>query len=402
MLCQALVMTAERPPVDGWVQPGFEAVRDAFVANFIAHDEVGAAASVYVDGRPVLDLWGGVADPETGRQWAEDTVVPVFSSTKGVTATGANLAIEQGWLDPDAAVATYWPEFAAAGKESITVRQVLSHQAGLPFVEGTFTLDQALSWEPIIAALAAQAPAWPPGSQHGYHMRTYGWLVGELLRRVSGRSPGLFLAEEVSRPLGMDFWVGLPEEVEPRVAPVVPPRTSIRDALAPFAESMLLARVFANPSDLFDYDEMWNTRQLHACELPSSNGIGDARGLARMYASLIGDGVDGMRTLQPDTVATATAEQVRGPDAVIGVETRFGLGFMLGASFGAANPDSCFGHAGAGGSLAFADPASGLAFGYVMNDLRFDAGDPRSERLVEAARAAVDQPSDRSRPQRDT
>jgi CubicO group peptidase (beta-lactamase class C family) len=222
-------------------------------------------------------------------------------------------------------------------------------------------------------------------------MRTYGWLVGELLRRTTGRTPGTFLREEVTGPLGIDFWVGLPEAEEPRVATLVPPATSLKEVLAPLGDSLLLARVFANPGGHFDYDDMWNTRQLHACELPSSNGIGDARGLARLYASCIGDGIDGRRTLQPATVEAATEEQVRGPDAVIMVESCFGLGFMLGKSFGPANPRTCFGHAGAGGSLAFADPASGLAFGYVMNDLRFDAteGDPRSETLVRAARSAT-------------
>ena len=376
--------------VDGWVDPGFEGVRDAFVANFAEHGEVGAAVCVYVDGRPVVDLWGGVADRRRERRWAEDTVVPVFSSTKGVTAVAASLAIERGLLDPDAPVASTWPEFAASGKEAITVRQVLSHQAGLPLVEGTFTLDEALSWDPVVEALAAQAPLWPPGEQHGYHMRTYGWLVGELLRRASGRSPGRFVRDEVAEPLGLAIWIGLPEEAEPRVAQVVPPQNSLRELLAPLGDTLLLARVFGNPSDLFDYDDMWNTRALHACELPSSNGIGDARSFARLYASLVGDGVGGRRLLRPETVDAATVEQVRGTDAVLGVETAFGLGFMLGASFGAANPPTCFGHAGAGGSLAFADPATGVAFGYVMNDLRFDTGDPRSEGLVRAVLAAVD------------
>jgi CubicO group peptidase (beta-lactamase class C family) len=371
--------------VDGSVEPGFEGVRDAFAANFAEHDEVGAAVAVYVDGRPVVDLWGGHADAERSRPWERDTVVPVFSSTKGVTAVAANLAIERGLLDPDATVASVWPEFAAAGKAAITVRQVLSHQAGLPLVDGTFTLDEALSWDPVVEALATQAPLWEPGTQHGYHMRTYGWLVGELLRRVTGVSPGRFVRDAVCDPLGLDIWIGLPEEVEPRVARVVPPRNSLRDALAPFGETLLLARVFSNPSGLFDYDGMWNTRALHASELPSSNGIGDARSFARLYASLIGDGVDDVRTLSPATVEAATVEQVRGPDAVIGAESAF----MLGSSFGAANPRTCFGHAGAGGSLAFADPASGVAFGYVMNDLRFDTGDPRSEGLVRAVREAV-------------
>jgi CubicO group peptidase (beta-lactamase class C family) len=376
--------------VHGDVDEGWGAVRDAFAANFDERAEVGAAVSVFHHGRKVVDLWGGVADAASGRPWAEDTIVLVYSSTKGVTAVLANLAIERGLLDPDAPVATYWPEFAAAGKDAVTVRQVLSHQAGLPLVEADLTLEEALAWEPVVTSLAAQAPIWAPGTRHGYHMRTYGWLVGELLRRTTGRTPGTFLRDEVAGPLGLDVWIGLPEEQEPRVATLVPPATSLAEALSSFGDSLLLTRVFSNPGGHFDYDDMWNTRQLHACELPSSNGIADARGLARLYASCIGGGVDGRRTLQPDTVAAATVEQVRGTDAVIMAESCFGLGFMLGKSFGPANPSGCFGHAGAGGSLAFADPDSGLAFGYVMNDLRFDAtGDPRSETLVRAARAAA-------------
>jgi CubicO group peptidase (beta-lactamase class C family) len=375
--------------IGGWVETEFEAVLDAFTANFDERGEVGAAVCVYRDGRPVVDLWGGVADVATGRVWVEDSIVGVFSSTKGVTAVCANLLMERGELDPDATVATYWPEFAANGKDAITVRQVMSHQAGLPLVEGVFTLDEVLAWDPIVEQLARQEPIWPPGTKHGYHMRTYGWLVGELIRRVTGTTAGRFLRREVADPLGIDFWIGLPEELEPRVAPLVPPRTDMRAALAPLRDRLLLARVFDNPSGLFNYDGMWNTRALHAAELPSSNGIGSARALARLYASLVGDGVDGVRTLQPATVTAATVEQVRGPDAVIIEETAFGLGFMLGSSFGAANPETAFGHAGAGGSLSFADPSTGIAFGYVMNDLRFDpGGDPRSESLVRATYVA--------------
>jgi CubicO group peptidase (beta-lactamase class C family) len=376
--------------IHGSAEAGWGGVADAFLANFEERGEVGAAVCVYLDGRRVVDLWGGVADRATSRPWAEDTIVTVFSSTKGVTAIGANLVIERGLLDPDATVASYWPEFAAAGKEAITVRQVLSHQAGLPLVEADLSLDEALAWDPVVAALAAQAPLWEPGTQHGYHMRTFGWLAGELLRRTTGLSPGGFLRADVTAPFDVDFWVGLPAELEPRVATLVPPSTSLKEVLTPLAESLLLARVFSNPGGHFDYDDMWNTRQLRACELPSSNGIGDARGLARLYAACIGTGVEGQRLLSPDTVARATVEQARGTDAVLGIESCFGLGFMLGASFGAANPGTAFGHAGAGGSLAFADPDTGLAFGYVMNDLRFDpAGDPRSETLVRAARDAM-------------
>jgi CubicO group peptidase (beta-lactamase class C family) len=377
--------------IEGWVASEFEPVLDAFTANFDAHAEVGAAVCVYLDGVPVVDLWGGLADATTGRAWAADTVVPVFSSSKGVTAVGANLAIERGLLDPDAPVAIYWPEFAANGKDAITVRQTLSHQAGLPLVDGDFTLDEVCAWDPVVEQIARQKPIWEPGTKHGYHMKTYGWINGELIRRVTGISAGQFLRKEVADPLGIDCWVGLPEDVEPRVARLEVPKVDMRALLEPLKEKMLLARVFSNPSDLFSYDDMWNTRQMHACEMPSSNGISDARALARLYASLSGGGVDGIRTLNDTTVERARAEQVRGPDTVLMVDSAFGLGFMLGATFGAANPANVFGHAGAGGSLSFADPETGVAFGYVMNDLRFaqGEGDPRSESLVRAVYEAV-------------
>lgn len=376
--------------IGGWVEAPFEPVLDAFTENFDARGEVGAALCVYVDGRAVVDLWGGVADATTGRPWMSDSVVLVYSSTKGVTSICANLLIDRGAIDPAENVASYWPEFAAGGKDAITVAQLLSHQAGLPLVEGDFTLDEVLSWDPMIDALAAQEPIWPPGTSHGYHMRTFGWLVGELIRRVDGRTVGTFLREEIAAPLGLDFWIGLPEEIEPRVARLVMPKNDLGALLQQLGGELLLARVFTNPSDLFGYNDMWNTRALHAAEMPSSNGIGDARSLARMYASCIGE-VDGVRTLQPSTVSAATVEQACGKDAVLMIPSCFGLGFMLGASFGAANRSSAFGHAGAGGSLAFADLDSGAAFGYVMNDLRFDAkGDPRSEELVRAMYRCLD------------
>jgi CubicO group peptidase (beta-lactamase class C family) len=370
--------------IGGWVEASFEPVLDAFADNFDSRGEVGAAVCVYLDGEPIVDLWGGTADATTGRPWAADSVVLVYSSTKGVTSVCANLLIERDVVDPAAPVAQYWPEFSAGGKGAITVAQVLSHQAGLPLVEGDYSLSETLSWGPMVRALAAQEPIWPPGTRHGYHMRTFGWLVGELVRRVDGRTIGAFFREEIAEPLGLDFWIGLPEAVEPRVARLVPPERDLGELLQRLLPDALLTRVFTNPAGRFGYNDMWNTRELHAAELPSSNGIGDARSLARMYASCIGE-VDGVRTLEQSTVAAATAEQACGTDEVLMTESCFGLGFMLGKSFGAANRASAFGHAGAGGSLSFADPETGLAFGYVMNDLRFDpSGDPRSEELVRA------------------
>jgi CubicO group peptidase (beta-lactamase class C family) len=372
--------------VGGSVAIEFEPVLDEFARNFDERGEVGAAVCVYVDGRPVVDLWGGLADARTGAPWREDTIVLVYSSTKGVTSVCVNLAIERGLLDPEATVASVWPEFAANGKAGITIGQAVSHQAGLPYIEGDVSLEDALSWEPMVTALASQAPIWEPGSTHGYHMRTFGWLAGELVRRADPRhrTIGMYFREEIADPLGLDFWIGLPEELEPRVARLVPPATDLREVLSAFGDDLLLAKVFSNPGGHFSYDDMWNTRPLHACELPSSNGIGDARSLARIYAACVGE-VDGVRVLEPETLAAAMVERACGNDEVLMIESCFGLGFMLGPSFGAANPPHAVGHAGAGGSLAFADPDRGLAFGYVMNDLRFDpAGDPRSEELVRA------------------
>ena len=203
--------------IGGLVAPGFEPVHEAFAGNF-EHGEVGAACCVYADGVPVVDLVGGLADPDAGTAWTPETIALVFSTTKGATAICANRLIERGALDPDAPVADVWPEFAQNGKGGVLVRHVLSHSAGLPVVEGNFTLDQALAWDPVVEQLARQAPRWEPGTAVGYHLKTFGWLVGELVRRITGSTIGMFFAEEVATPLGLDFWIGLPAALEPRVA----------------------------------------------------------------------------------------------------------------------------------------------------------------------------------------
>ena len=381
--------------VDGYVATEFEPVLDAFAQNFDERGEVGAAVSIYLDGRPVVDLWGGLADATNGVRWKEDTLVLVYSATKGVTATCANLLMQQGHLDPEARVASIWPEFAANGKGDDHRRPgACRTRPGSRYVEGDFTLEEVLAWDPMVDALAAQKPIWEPGTKHGYHMRTYGWLVGEIIRRADPqhRSVGTFWRDEIADGLGIDFWIGLPEQLEAARRPARAAQASIcATPSQPFGDDLLLARVFSNPGGHFNYDEMWNTPPTpRAPSCPSSNGIGNARGLARLYASCIGE-VDGQRTLNEATVARATAERACGKDEVLMVESCFGLGYMLGNSFGAANPRTAFGHAGAGGSLAFADPATGLAFAYVMNDLRFDmSGDPRSEVLVRAAYRALD------------
>lgn len=370
-------------PVDGFVARGFESVRDAFVANLEHHDDVGAACAVYRDGAPVVDLWAGFADLRGGRPWEENTITLVFSATKGITATCVNLLVERGAIAVDAPIAAYWPEFAARGKERIPIRWALCHKAGLAAVDAELTLEDVLAWRPVVDAIAAQTPNWEPGTAHGYHARTFGWILGEVVRRVTGRSLGRFFAEEIARPLGIDFWIGLPPEQLGRCARIIPPEAlpSLADLFGP---SSLTARVMHGPSGLFFYDDMWNRPEVLAAEMPSSNGVGDARALARLYAALVGE-VDGIRMLAPDTVAAACVVEAEGPDRVISFPSCFGLGFALQPMVAPGAGPRAFGHPGAGGSLGFGDPAARLGFGYVTTRMKFDpTGDERTKGLVAA------------------
>ncbi|WP_433346855.1 serine hydrolase domain-containing protein [Micromonospora sp. CA-111912] len=381
--------------VSGTVVQGYEPVREAFLANFETRSEIGAALSVYRHGREVVRLWGGVADPTTGRAWREDTLQVVYSTTKSVPAACAHLLAQRGQLDLAAPVAEYWPEFAAAGKGRIPVRWLLSHQAGLPVLDRPVPRAQALAWEPMVAALAAQAPVWEPGTAHGYHSLTFGWLVGEVVRRVSGRSLGTYFADEIGKPLGLDLWVGLPASEAYRVSrlveqPVEQPSTAtseaLREMLARYTDPTSLvvrsAAVTDPPLDL-SIPETWTA------EIPSVNGICTASSLARFYAGLIGE-VDGFRILDAATLATATAEQASGVDRVLMVPTRPALGFGLPLPDQPWWSPTAFGFPGHGGSLGYADPASGIAFGYVMNGLRVTmTPDPRTTSLIEAVRAVV-------------
>ena len=383
--------------IDGHVAPGFERVKDAFAANFEKHGDVGAAFSLYHRGVKVVDLWGGVADVETGRPWVEDSIALVFSSTKGATAICAHLLAQRGELDFDAPVAEYWPEFAAAGKQDIPVRWLLSHRVGLPVFDNPMTAEEYLAWEPPVKALAAQRPVWEPGTTHGYHAGSYGWLVGEVVRRISGKSVGTFFADEVAGPLGLDFWIGLPASEESRVVPIIgvdlqdddmdqQAQTENRRKLLAAArdpDSFLNRPSTTTPLDM-------NSRAFHAAEIPAGNGITDARSLARMYASLIGDGVDGVRLLNDETVARASAEESSGRDEVLQIATRFGLGFSLNLETGDLGQEGAFGHSGAGGSLGFADPKAEIGFGYVMNKMQLVAADdPRTLTLVAAVHESL-------------
>ena len=369
--------------IGGSVQPGFERVREAFAQNFSEHGDVGAACCIYRDGHPVVDIWGGLADPSTGRPWQRDTLQLVFSAAKGPTAVCIHRLAEEGRLDIDAPIARYWPEFATAGKQHITTRMVLTHRAGLAAVAGDLTLGQVLAWDPVVAAIAAQPPEWEPDTAHGYHARSFGWILGEIIRRISGDSPGRHLARTICDPLGLDYWVGLPAAEIGRCARLLPPDAA-HSAAALLGASSLTARVMSGPSGLFGYNEMWNRPEMLMAEMPSTNGVGSARALAKLYAACC-DEVDGIRLLQPATLEAASRVASRGPDLVVLVETCFGLGFSLPPMLGAGVGPRAFGHPGAGGSLAFADPEPNVSFAYVTNRMRFDpAGDPRVTGLLRA------------------
>ena len=384
--------------IEGYTAPGFEGVRETFEANFEKGLEVGAAFSAYHHGTKVVDVWGGIADSQTGRPWDERTLALVFSTTKGVTAMCANKLAQEGSLDVDAPVAKYWPEFAQGGKAEIPVSYLLSHQAGLAWIDGEMTAQEALAWDPVVDALARQVPHWAPGTAHGYHATTYGWLVGEVIKRVTGTSVGTYFREAIATPLGVDFWIGLPESEEPRVARL---QGWIDDALAENPElselmdqfigpETKLGRALFAPGGALADTQIYNSRALHAAEVPAAGGIGDARSLARLYASCIGD-VDGVRVLTDQQLARATTQLTSGPNTVLlDMDIQFGLGFMVPSEFLALGGPRSFGHFGAGGSMGWADPEAGLAFGYVMNRMDIGlAGDARTFELVAACYRSV-------------
>ncbi|MEW1563051.1 serine hydrolase domain-containing protein [Streptomyces sp. NPDC093509] len=383
--------------VNGTVAEGFEPVREAFARNFAALGDRGAAVSVYRDGHRVVDLWAGTRDVDGTESWQHGTAQIVRSATKGVAAAVVLLLAQRGLLDLDAPVASHWPAYKARGKEHTRVRHLLAHRAGVPVLDRPLTPAEAADPDIAAAAVAAQTPVWRPGTDHGYHAQTYSWLTGELVRRVTGRTLGACIADEIARPLDLDLWVGLPPEQAGRVgrvaqveAPPAPgglrtrPKRAVVEAYAD--PDSVTRRAFAAITPMPDE----NDPAYRAAVLPASNGIATADGLARFYAALIGE-VDGVRLFTPETAAQARAEHSAGPDRVLVVNTRFGLGYMLhGPASPLLSPDS-FGHPGRGGALGFADPESGIAFGYVTNGFRTSVtADARAQALVRAVRAAVD------------
>ena len=380
--------------VEGECQARFAPLRAVFAKSFES-GEIGAAVSVTIAGKPVVDLWGGHRDGARTQPWTRDTLVNVYSTTKGMTAICANRLIERGLLDLDAPVARYWPEFAAAGKQPIPVRWLLSHQAGVPALREDVPRSSRLDWKFWTEALAAEAPWWEPGAQHGYHALTFGHLVGEVVRRVDGRSLGRYFRQEICEPLGLDFHIGLAAEHDARVAQIIPAPRTASNPSDPFAAARrnpksLVGRVFGNPT--FE-PEAANTREWRAAELPAVNGHGTARGLARVYGALAcGGALDGVEVLSPEQIARANTEQAKGPDAVLTpLHSRFGLGFMLTQPMIPFGPNPrAFGHPGAGGSIAFADPDAQLGFAYTMNQMQTGlGGDARGFALIGALYTAL-------------
>jgi CubicO group peptidase (beta-lactamase class C family) len=384
--------------VEGRVESGWEGVRDAFEANFAAGEEVGAGVAVYHRGREVVDLRGGHFDRARTQPYAADTLQLIFSTTKGVTAIALAMCVQRGLLDYGERVSTYWPEFAAHGKGEVTVAQLLSHQVGLISVDAPTTLAEALDWDTTVARLADTKPDWPIGTAHGYHALTFGWLAGELIRRVDGRSPGRFVADEIAGPLGLDLWIGLPEELEPRVSPMI--GSIVARSSDPAAQALI--DQFAGPatrlgraltlSGAFSGNGVFNRRDVHAAELPAANGISTARSLARLYASTMAP-IDGVRLLDQATrdLARTTVTPPGEHDMCLVLPSTFGMGFMTHGDMTPYSGPGSYGHAGAGGSVAYAQPERELAFAYVMNQMaRNIAGDRRAQRLIDAAAKAAD------------
>ncbi len=383
---------ADVPEICGSCDARFAGVRSTLAENFRERGEVGAAVAITLEGRPVVDLWAGWGDRSRTRAWQRDTLVNVFSVGKAMATLSVLILVERGQIDLDAPVARYWPAFAARGKSAVTVRMLLCHRAGLPAVRRPLPNLAMYDWELMTSALAEEAPWWEPGRQHGYHVNTFGFLVGEIVRRVSGESVGAFFRREVAGPLAADFQFGIGPEHDERIADYLfadePPQ--IVDADDDEERRLLLRCVYLNPPGVSGPGTV-NTRAWRAAEMPSTNGHANARAVARIYSPLACGGVvDGIRLLRAQTIEHAIAEASSGLDAVLRRPSRFGLGFQLTQPARPLGPNPrSFGHFGAGGSLGFADPDARLAFAYTMNQAGPRFQSPCTRALIAAAYAAL-------------
>ncbi len=385
-------MTAPAIEISGTCPPEFAGVREEFERNFSERGDVGAAVVVYLNGKKVVDLWGGHRDGARTKPWEPNTLVNVYSTTKGWLAGAMNMLADRRQLDLEAPVAEYWPEFAANGKGSALVRHLLTHQVGLPAPSVDVPDEAVYDQDTMAKALEESTLYWEPGTKQGYHAATFGWLNAEVLRRITGMSAGTFLRTEIAGPLGADLWIGLPESEDARTAEMLVPVAAADPALSPVAAAMadpstLSYRVFNNPPRP---PKVANTRRWRAAEIPSSNGHASAEGLARYYGALaLGGELDGVRLMSAEAVANAAKERVSSADEILVMKTSRSLGFMLPVpELGDPRGPEAFGHAGMGGSLGFADPEHRLGFGYVMNQMG-PAIDLRSRSLSKAVYEAL-------------
>ncbi|KKB08606.1 serine hydrolase domain-containing protein [Devosia chinhatensis] len=378
--------------VHGSVAPGFEPLADLFATAFEDRPRMGAALSVLVEGECVVDLWGGTADARTGRAWQRDTPTTVFSCTKGLVSILAARLVQEGRLDYDAPVSLYWPEFAAAGKDRVTVGQALSHHAGLSAPRQDLSEDDIVDWDRVTAILAAQEPLWPLGSGYQYHALTHGWVAGEIIRRVTGQSVGSYFEDLITGPLAVDAWIGLPETLAdtPAHIEVSQPLLDLwaveARKPAPNWPYKAMTLGHALPVDLVSEQGGFNKPAIRAAEIPGAGGIATAQALATMWSACVTP-TGGVRLLDDAVIAVATHTRSQGQPVFGGDPpySRWGCGFQLDSEARRYLGEGCFGHDGAGGQVGFADPARRIGFGFVTNWM-MGPEDQRATQIIEALR----------------
>lgn len=378
-----------RLPLHGRYDPRFRPVVDAFIENYRARDEVGSSVSVVVDGRPVVDVWGGWTDSARTEEWGQDTLVCMMSVAKGITGIAFNMLADRGLVDLDAPVARYWPEFAQNGKETLPVRYLLDHRAGLAVLKPDKLWPGAMfDREAMTGALAAQAPLWEPGTVAAYHVHTQGYLLGEVMRRVTGELVGPFVRRELAGALGADYWIGLPAREHRRVARLMPnPESRLLAAREREDPGALRNLAFAQNPD-WPWERLLNSREFREMEMPSASGHGNGRSVARIYAAAARGGeLDGARLMSPESIERMTTMQHDQVELLQDRHYRQGLGVLLNspdAVYMGPNPRA-FGHHGIGGSIGFADPDARVGFGYAVNKMHaVGTNGPRARRLIDA------------------
>lgn len=387
------------PGIHGTVAPGFESVRSAFEAAFDAKPDMGAALAIRQRGRVVVDLWGGVADERSREPWVDDTPSVIFSCTKGLVSILAARLVQEGRLDYQALVTDYWPEFGAAGKDEVRVKHLLSHRSGLSAPRVPLSADDIVDWDVVVSELAAQEPLWEPDTGYAYHAITHGWLAGEVIRRVTGRSVGQYFADLVSTPLGLDAWIGLPAALHDRVAhmqvgPTLAQLTrQLADARTPGRidwsnEAMTLGGALT--PELITESGGFNSPAIQAAEIPGAGGIATARSLAAIWSSTVVE-TDGVRLIDDGVIDEATRVQSEGAPVwnVPGPWPRWGMGFQLDSEARRYLTPTGFGHDGAGGQCAFADPRFGVGFAFLTNQMEA-IDDIRATRIVDALRDVLE------------